>query len=83
MKTINVYPTSSVDMMAAAIACELHKNGTVELKSQGLDAIGRVFSSVGLVKECMGTHSVDLVSAKISEQKGSFIIKASKRSALF
>ena len=78
MKVINVYPTSSVDTMAAVVAKELKEQGSVELVSQGGDAVGRVFSTVGIVKDCMDNYGVDIVSARVSENKGSFVVKATK-----
>ncbi len=79
MQTITVYSASSPDMMAAAIAGILRNQGEVAVKTQGHEALDRVFSSVGIVKECMSEHSVDLVSATINDGNGIFIIKAKRK----
>lgn len=79
MQTITVYSASSPDMMAAAIAGVLRNKGEVTVKTKDIDALGRVFSSVGIVKNCMTGHNVDLVSATINGGSGTFIIKAEKK----
>ena len=79
MQTITVYSASSADMMAAAIAGVLRNQGEVAVKTKDAEALGRVFSSVGIVKQCMAGHNVDLVSATIKEGSGVFIIKAEKK----
>lgn len=78
MHTITVHPASSTDMMAAAIAGILRNHGEVAVKTHNSDALGRVFSSVGIVKQCMTGHNVDLVSATLNEGNGFFVIKATK-----
>lgn len=61
---IKVYENSSVDMMAAAIAAELGKNGRVILQTKGgSEALDRAINSVNLAKRCFPEADLTLGKA--------------------